>query len=100
MNDIEPKLPKLIGDERRLKQVMINLVRNALKFTKKGSIDIRACYWPDPYNFLVIHVKDSGVGIAQEDFSKLFTRFGKLQRTASVNDDGIGLGLTIVKKIV
>ena len=79
---------------------MINLVRNALKFTAKGSIDIRACYWPDPYNFLVIHIRDSGVGIAQEDLSKLFTRFGKLQRTASLNDDGIGLGLTIVKKIV
>ena len=49
---------------------------------------------------LVIHVKDTGSGIAEEDFAKLFTRFGKLQRTAEMNSEGIGLGLTIVKQIV
>ena len=43
---------------------------------------------------------DTGAGIAQEDFPKLFTRFGKLQRTAKLNHEGIGLGLTIVKRIV
>ena len=49
---------------------------------------------------LVIHVEDNGTGIADEDFPKLFTRFGKLQRTAEMNSEGIGLGLTIVKQIV
>lgn len=43
---------------------------------------------------------DTGVGIAQEDLSKLFSKFGKLHRTASLNHEGIGLGLTIVKQIV
>ena len=45
-------------------------------------------------------MEDSGIGIAQKDMSKLFTRFGKLQRTAKVNSEGLGLGLTIVKQIV
>ena len=48
----------------------------------------------------MVHVKDNGVGIAQEDLSKLFTRFGKLHRTADMNHEGMGLGLTIVKQIV
>ena len=47
-----------------------------------------------------MQVKDSGAGIDPEDFSKLFNRFGKLHRTAKLNNEGIGLGLTIVKEIV
>ena len=88
-----------MGDERRLKQVMLNLVKNAVKFTQKGSIDISASY-DIKTNNLNVHVKDSGAGIDSEDFSKLFSRFGKLHRTAKLNNEGIGLGLTIVKEIV
>ena len=89
-------LPKLIGDERRFQQVMINLVKNAIKFTQKGKISIKASY--DTKNgLLVIHVRDTGTGIAAEDIPTLFKRFGKLQRTATLNNDGIGLGLMIVK---
>ena len=44
-----------------------------------------------------MHIKDTGVGIDRKDFSKLFSKFGKLKRTSHVNDEGIGLGLTIVK---
>ena len=46
---------------------------------------------------LSVHVSDDGAGIAAEDIDKLFTRFGKLHRTAELNNEGIGLGLTIVK---
>lgn len=92
-------MPRLIGDERRLKQVLINLVRNALKFTSEGWIKIKASYNPIE-QMLVVHVLDSGQGIAEEDMEKLFTRFGKLQRTAAMNSDGVGLGLTIVKQVV
>ena len=88
-----------MGDERRLKQVLINLVKNSLKFTSKGKIRIQASYNPIEEE-LVIHVDDSGVGIAEEEIEKLFTRFGKLQRTALMNSDGVGLGLTIVKQVV
>jgi len=46
--------------------------------------------------YLVVHVNDTGVGISAEDLPKLFNKFGKLQRTAEMNSEGIGLGLTIV----
>ena len=46
---------------------------------------------------MIVHVKDSGVGIEAEDIPKLFSKFGKLHRTADINSEGIGLGLTIVK---
>ena len=49
---------------------------------------------------LIVHVKDTGAGIEADDIPKLFSRFGKLHRTAKVNNDGIGLGLTIVKQII
>ena len=76
----------------------MNLVRNALKFTSiDGAITISVCYTD---GYLVVNVLDDGTGIAAEDFPKLFTRFGKLQRTAQVNSEGIGLGLTMVKQIV
>ena len=89
----------LMGDERRLKQVLINLVKNAFKFTKKGSIQIKVCYNSEE-SMLIVYVVDTGAGIAEEDFPRMFTRFGKLHRTAHQNHEGIGLGLTIVKQIV
>ena len=96
----QENLPEvLIGDERRLKQVLINLVKNAKKFTTRGNIDILVAYDYEE-ECLYVHVKDTGRGIAAEDLSKLFTRFGKLQRTASSNSEGIGLGLNIVRSIV
>ena len=75
-------LPMLYGDQRRFKQVLMNLVKNAIKFTSKGSIKIKACYRGPPDNLLIIHVQDTGKGIAPEEFSKIFRKFGKLQRTA------------------
>lgn len=75
---------------------MINLVKNALKFTVDGGVSIKVFY-KQSENLLVVHVEDTGVGLSTEDFPKLFTRFGKLHRTAKMNHEGIGLGLTIVK---
>lgn len=99
-NDDSPlSLPMLIGDERRFKQVLINLVKNAIKFTTKGSIKIKATY-ELPSQTMIVHVEDTGVGIASEDLNKLFSKFGKLHRTAEINNEGVGLGLTIVKQIV
>ena len=71
-------LPKLNGDVRRFQQVLINLVKNALKFTfSTGHIDIEAWYsWP--HRSIIVNVKDTGVGIAKQDISRLFLKFGKL----------------------
>ena len=75
------------------------MVKNALKFTIKGSIRIIVAY--DTANeILEVHIVDTGKGIKEEDFSKLFTLFGTLQRTASLNNEGIGLGLLICKNLV
>lgn len=93
------KLPKLIGDERRLQQVLINLLKNAIKFTFKGVISLEVSY-DTARKCLIVHVSDTGVGIAEGDFCKLFNSFGKLHRTAEMNHEGVGLGLTIVKQIV
>ena len=93
-------LPKLIGDKRRFQQVLINLLKNAFKFTRSGgSISVLPSY-DSRTQMLTVDVADTGVGIIAEDFPKLFTRFGKLHRTAEMNSEGIGLGLTIVKQVV
>lgn len=107
MHNLSPRLlsqssralpAQLIGYKVRLQQALINLIKNALKFSKPyGTISIRAGFDTDK---LIFNVVDSGVGIAKDDYEKLFTRFGKLQRTAEINSEGLGLGLTIVKKIV
>ena len=72
-------MPSLLnGDERRFKQVLINLVKNALKFTMSGgSIKIVTSYDFEE-EMLIAQVIDTGVGIAREDLSKLFNQFGKL----------------------
>ena len=90
-------IPRLYGDTRRLKQVLINLIKNALKFTQSGFIDLEVEYVEEPNRQLDIKVTDTGCGIDPNDIPLLFTRFGKLQRTASINSEGIGLGLNIVK---
>ena len=77
----------------------MNLVKNAIKFTFNGTILIKIGY--DSQNQMLRgQVIDTGVGIAHEDLPKLFNRFGKLLRTAEMNHDGIGLGLSITKTIV
>lgn len=78
----------------------MNLIRNAIKFTQFGSISLKVHYESHLRGLLTIEVSDTGTGIAQKDMPLLFTRFGKLQRTASLNHHGIGLGLNIVKQIV
>ena len=75
------------------------MVRNAIKFTQTGWIKLRANYDEDAQS-LVVQVQDTGAGIEAEDMQNLFSKFGRLHRTAEMNHDGIGLGLTIVKQIV
>lgn len=75
------------------------MVKNALKFTSKGTIAVKATY-DVRSECLIVHVEDTGVGIEAHDIPKLFSKFGKLHRTADINSEGLGLGLTIVKQIV
>ena len=85
-------------DKNRYKQIVLNLLGNALKFTEKGQVTIKTAYDSDA-NKLLTTVSDTGVGIKEEDKEKLFNFFGKLTDKGMLNPQGAGLGLYICKKL-
>ena len=101
-DELAPLPQQLIGDHLRLKQVLVNLVKNALKFSYGKPVRIKSCY-NGREKKLEVHVVDMGRGIKPENMKKLFQVFGKIDEQPdefNVNTEGIGLGLTICKKIV
>ena len=101
--DIVPDIPhKLYGDNVRLEQIIINLANNAVKFTPSGQVAFQVQYdrtSKDTIN-LMLSVKDTGIGIKQEDMSKLFESFQQLDSKRNRNIEGTGLGLAITKQLV
>jgi signal transduction histidine kinase len=95
--DLPPDLPRGCGDERRLTQVLMNLVSNAIKFTDAGSIGIQAKV--EDSTFLVT-VTDTGVGIAPEDRERIFEEFQQVDSSSTRRKGGTGLGLAITRRIV
>ncbi len=96
-------LPELVRtDKGRLKQVMINLISNAFKFTKEGSIEIKLSVKENPAGdpSLTVEVCDTGIGIAPEGKNKLFKKFEQLDNAISKQKEGTGLGLFISKELV
>lgn len=81
----------------RMKQLLINLLDNAIKYTEQGSIEIRC---REQASMLVISIKDSGIGMEKEDLSRIFERFYRVDKSRSREKGGTGLGLSIVKHIV
>ena len=77
-----------------MKQVLVNLVKNALKFSMQKSIKIKAAYHADS-EMLHVHVADKGRGIDEKSKKQLFALFGKLEDTENINTEGVGMGLTI-----
>jgi len=97
--DIDPDLPEyLIGDERRLKQILSNLISNAVKFTEEGHIAVRAERYPEDPDKLIFTVSDTGRGIAPEHLDCLFEKFMQVHNDLSIS--GTGLGLAICKSLV
>ena len=88
---------KILSDEGRIKQVLLNTVSNAYKFTFEGTISISVGIVDE---FVEFWVKDSGVGIKEEDFGKLFTLFGMLDWNREINPHGCGIGLIVSKKFI
>ena len=90
------------GDKIRLKQVFTNLIGNAIKFTKEGSvtIEIIANEKDNACTELICSVKDTGIGIAQENLSQIFNEFTRFQNEEDALVEGTGLGLSISKKFV
>lgn len=91
-----PKELVVVSDERRVKQVIMNLVSNAMKFTDKGEVKIKAV---KKYKNIDISVKDTGIGIKKEDINRLFKAFGRIPHKDMVILEGTGLGLYITKKL-
>jgi len=99
--DISEEVPeRIFTDEGRMKQILINLIGNAIRFTFKGGISIQLKQDPGDLDHLLIKVSDTGIGIKEEDKDKLFKMYGKLENSQGVNKNGVGLGLTISEALV
>jgi signal transduction histidine kinase len=94
---IEDGLPLGRGDERRLTQVLLNLVGNAIKFTDRGSVEVAAGLADGRYQ---VAVHDTGPGIAEADQRRIFEEFQQVDNTNTRQKGGTGLGLAIAKRIV
>lgn len=101
--DDDPALPgMMIGDMARIKQIIINLLTNAVKFTPEGHIilAVRAEPFTDTLYKLIFSVTDTGIGIQREDISQLFGNFHQLDTRKNRSVEGTGLGLAIAKNLV
>ena len=100
--EIDRRLPaKMYGDEIKLKQILINLLGNAVKFTKNGSItfSVREMSRSGDKICLKFKIADTGIGIKQEDIAKLFRSFQQVDSTRNREIEGTGLGLSISKNL-
>jgi signal transduction histidine kinase len=92
---------KFSSDKSRIKQVLLNLISNSIKFTFEGGITIRTRrLWQNGHEFAEFKISDTGIGIKNNDQKKLFILFGMLNGTKSHNPNGTGIGLTVSKKYV
>ncbi len=104
--NIDEGLPSVYGDEDRIKQILINLLSNAVKFTHKGGITINAKVSErgvkpgEPPIFAEICVEDTGIGIKEEDISRIFDKFVQVDLTTVRQYEGTGLGLSITRGLV
>ncbi len=100
---VDPGVPeRLMGDESRLRQILFNLVGNAVKFTEKGFVQLELTPLPmkEGRLQLLFSVSDTGIGISQEMFDKLFQPFAQVENSYTRKFQGAGLGLSIVKRLV
>ncbi|MCH6587977.1 MAG: hypothetical protein IH805_06655, partial [Proteobacteria bacterium] len=97
--DFPDDLPLLRGDERKLKQILANLLTNAIKFTDAGGkVTLRA--WCRADSGFVFQIIDTGIGIAAEDIPKALSRFGQVDGDLNRQYEGTGLGLPLTKALV
>lgn len=102
--NVSPALPsRFNGDEIRIRQIMLNIINNAIKYTEEGSVSIDITIEDIPHSekrLLVVKVSDTGIGIKEEDRNKLFKRFQRLDEERNRNVEGTGLGLSITDRLI
>ena len=95
--ELPKDLPPAHGDERRLTQVLLNLVGNAIKFTDTGEVSIKTSTSDGTFT---VAVQDTGPGIAEKDQNKIFEEFQQADASITKQKGGTGLGLAIAKRII
>ncbi len=107
-NLIDEDTPLVMGDENRIEQILFNIIGNAVKFTKEGSIEIKSrVVKREDFNsiktnndFLELSISDTGIGIPKDKIKYIFNPFEQLDGSISKEYEGTGLGLSITKKII
>ncbi len=94
---IEEPIDTFTGDQRRVEQILINLLNNAIKFTERGEIKV-SCYRQESKT--ILSVGDTGIGIKPEDMETIFKPFRQIDTGLSRKYEGTGLGLSITRKLI
>lgn len=101
---VEDSVPEIEGDEGRLRQVLVNLLGNAVKFTEHGRIEVTATLFQDPEaparRFVLFAIRDTGVGIPADQLEKIFGKFTQIDSSLARKYGGTGLGLALSRQIV
>ncbi|MBQ7925808.1 MAG: response regulator [Lachnospiraceae bacterium] len=100
--DVEPEIPSgYLGDDKRIRQVLLNILTNAVKYTEKGTVTLKVrCRKEGENAILLFSVRDTGIGIRQEDIGKIYDAFQRFDASRNRNVEGSGLGMTIVQQIL
>ena len=100
--NVDPRIPiGLLGDEGRIRQIIVNLMTNAIKFTENGSVTLTVSRSVQEYGVnLVVSVADTGIGLTEESMENLFTSFNRIDTKKNRSIEGTGLGLAISKRLV
>jgi adenylate cyclase len=97
--DAQGNLGELTGDPMRLRQILLNLLSNACKFTKQGDVTLRARRVTNGGSWVELSVADTGIGMTPEQQAKLFEEFSQAESTTAQKFGGTGLGLAISRKL-
>jgi signal transduction histidine kinase len=94
---LDSDLPTIRTDRTRVRQLLLNLLTNAIKYTKQGGVTVSA--WPEK-DFVVVSVADTGIGIPPKHIETIFREFGRVDNSSTRETGGLGLGLAISRQLI